>query len=92
MNDKVTSDMQEFEKQLESSNVVDLDSEPVSRLSETEINSIDGKREFKRNVVPTQPEPVSNQQNMIKVQKNIVLAFISDATGCGAIRCYFPFS
>lgn len=77
-----TSDLNEFEKQID--NVVDLDQ--PGRLSEDKINSISS--DVKQNVVVEAAPP----PKMIKVHKNIVLCFISDATGCGFIRCFQPFS
>ncbi len=85
--DEKTSNLEEFEKQLEN-NVVDLDSQLESRLSEDKLNSIDISKDYRpKNQVQNNP---NNQQ--VKIQKNIVLAFISDATGCGFIRCFQPFS
>ena len=87
MNDNLpTSDLNDFEKQI--NEVIDLDvhsDKPTpKRLSETGLNKIEVKP-----VVSQQPVA---QQNLVKVKKNIVLCFISDATGCGFIRCFQPFS
>jgi hypothetical protein len=88
MNDQVNSNMDDFEKQLEQNNIVDLDSQidASSRLSEDKINSIDISN------LPSVPSAPQQIPQTVKVQKNIVLAFISDATGCGFIRCFQPFS
>lgn len=32
------------------------------------------------------------EKQMITVKKNVILAYISDSTGCGFIRCFQPFS
>lgn len=78
-----TSDLSDFEKQLD--NVVDLDSPKVERLSEEGLNKI---------IVEAKqaPQPANNPAKMVKVPKNILLAFISDSSGCGYIRCFQPFS
>lgn len=91
MNEQVkTSTMDEFEKQLEENNIVDLDSQLEERLSEDKINSIDISKDYRpKNQI--QNNPPQNQQ-VVKIPKNLVLAFISDATGCGFIRCFQPFS
>lgn len=86
--EKLTSDMELFEKQLEGSNVVDLDSQLESRLSEDKINTIDITKNYRPK---NAPQPQQNQQQ-VKIQKNVVLAFISDGSGCGFIRCFQPFS
>jgi hypothetical protein len=87
---KVTN-MDDFEKQLnESSNVIDLDDKPiVNRLKENEINIIDGSREFNKPEIVAQAKP---EEKKVKVNKNVILALQSDASGCGFIRCFQPFS
>lgn len=85
------NDMKEFEKQLEL-NVIDLDSnEKEMYLKEDILNVIDGTRNFKPQT-NIQSQPQNQNGDMTKVTKNVILAFVSDATGCGAIRCHFPFS
>ncbi len=88
----LTSDLNDFEKQLEGELVIDLDVKPTQkRLDENSKNSIVGRTVFSNNPLPVaQPEPSKDQ--LVKVQKNFVLCFISDATGCGFIRCHQPFS
>lgn len=73
-----TSDLNEFKKQLEETsqnNIIDL----AGDLSEDGLNSID----------PPAPPQVTPPR-ALKVPKNIVLAFASDASGCGFIRCHLP--
>ncbi len=83
-----TSDLNDFEKQL-SSEIIDLDA-PAKvenvRLVEDKKNTI-VSRPIVNKVIEQAPP-----QNLVKVQKNMVLCFISDATGCGFIRCFQPFS
>lgn len=34
--------------------------------------------------------PSVQENNIMKVQKNLVLSYVADATGCGHLRCIFP--
>lgn len=96
-----TSNLEEFEKQLNEStkknNIVSLDNVilSVGELKENAINTIE--ESFTGKIAPVQQALQNNSTNfadrgVIKVQKNFILAFQSDNSGCGFIRCNLPFS
>ena len=45
--------------------------------------------DFKNQIQTNQSEAAKKK---ISVRKNVVLAYVADSTGCGHIRCVFPFT
>lgn len=89
------SNLQDFEKQLNQPNVINLSDEPKTELKQNAINSLDVSEPKKSiDVSQFQPTAVFNpneQQNQLaKIKKNIVLMYQSDNSGCGFIRCFQP--
>lgn len=84
---KNVSTLEEFKKQIldsetQESNVIDLSD---LGLSEDVLNTIE-------DVIVQPKAPPPQKPGEIKVQKNLVLAYASDASGCGFIRCHLPMS
>lgn len=81
-----TSDMKEFENQLKNSN-----QENDTFMSEVMMHQ-DVQEMQNPEITQSKAGPSVQPGQTIKVQKSIILSYMSDVTGCGHIRNIFPMS